>query len=150
MKKVLLGLIAAVFYLSTVSAQDYNWAIGARLGGETSGLSVKYNLDGVNALEGVLSIPYRGGFNVLGMYERNIPVIAPGFNFYYGGGAHLGSWKRDHKSEFVLGVDGIVGLEYKISEVPLAISLDYKPALNIISHTRFYLGDVALGIKVTF
>lgn len=150
MKKFLFLLVATIFTTSMVSAQNYNWAIGARLGGQTSGLSVKYNLDAANTIEGVIGIPYDGGFNLLGLYERNIPVITEGFNFYYGAGVHLGSWNRHHNSDFVFGIDGIVGLEYKIKSIPLALSVDYKPALNIIGHTGFYWGDVALGIKITF
>lgn len=150
MKKLVILFVATIFSVSIASAQDYNWAIGARLGGQTSGLSFKYNLNAANSIEGVLAIPYDGGFNLLGLYERNVPVIAPGFNFYYGGGAHLGAWDRRGSNDFVFGIDGVVGLEYKIKSIPLAFSLDYKPALNIIGHSGFYWGDFGFGIKIAF
>lgn len=146
MKKLL--VLAAVIFMavSSVSAQNYNWAIGARLGTTMSGVSVKHNLNGANAIEGVLSIPYNDGFNVLGLYERHIPIISEGFNFYYGAGAHLGAYRHD----FVLGIDAVVGMEYKFSKVPLALSLDYKPAFNIFENTGFRMLDFGFGIKVAF
>ena len=78
-----------------------------------------------------------------------IPVIGEGFEFYYGAGANLGSWDYDD-GEFTFGVNGIIGLEYKIRELPLAFSLDYKPNLNVIGKTGFHAADFGLGIRVAF
>lgn len=146
MKKLILLAAFAVASLTAVSAQDYNWGVGVRLGGEMGGASVKYKFNSVNALEGILATPWKNGFMLTALYERYIPVIGKGFHFYYGAGAHVGSWAK----KFALGVDGIVGLEYKLSNVPLAFSLDYKPNFNIVQKSKFYLADLALGIRVTF
>ena len=75
--------------------------------------------------------------------------IGEGFEFYYGAGANLGSWDYDD-GEFTFGVNGIIGLEYKIREFPLAFSLDYKPNLNVIGKTGFHAADFGLGIRVAF
>ena len=75
--------------------------------------------------------------------------IGEGFEFYYGAGANLGSWDYDD-GEFTFGVNGIIGLEYKIRELPLAFSLDYKPNLNVIGKTGFHAADFGLGIRVAF
>lgn len=125
-------------------AQEYNWAVGVRGGVTTSGISVKHNFDPANSLEGI--VDFRHGFNVYGLYQRNIPVIGEGFNFFYGAGANIGSWA----DKFTIGIDGIVGLEYKIQPIPLAVSLDYKPNLNLTGHTGFHAADVALTLRVTF
>lgn len=149
MMKKLVCLIAAaimVFTAAKVSAQSYNWAVGARVGTTMSGFSVKHNFNASNAIEGLLSAPYKNGFIVTALYERNIPVIDNGFNFYYGAGAHTGSYRHD----FVLGIDGIVGLEYKFPTVPLVLSIDYKPAFDIVENTHFRMGDFGLGIKIAF
>ena len=55
MKKLFAILTITMLSLSIASAQDYKWAVGARFGGEMGGATVKYNLDGVNALEGMLA-----------------------------------------------------------------------------------------------
>lgn len=110
------------------------------------GATVKYSLDGVNAIEGMLSGLWDDGFIVTALYERHVPVITDGFHFYYGAGAHIGAWSHD----FSIGIDGIIGLEYKIRSIPLALSIDYKPIFNIAADTHFYFADIALGVKVTF
>lgn len=147
MKKVLL-LVVLAFAVTTGFSQDYNWAVGVRGGTISSGLTVKNKINASTAIEGILSIPYDDGFMVTALYEKFVPVIADGFNLYYGGGAHIGSWGYDNKFRF--GIDGIVGLEYKINNAPIAFSIDYKPSLDIISDTEFHLGGFALGVKFVF
>ncbi len=147
MKKIIVLLFVMVLASAKLSAQDYNWAIGVRGGVTMSGLSVKYNFDPANSIEGMLD--FAQGFNIVALYERHIPVITNGFRFYYGAGANLGAWHH-HDDKFTLGIDGIVGLEYKISSIPLAFSLDYKPFLNFIGHTGFHAADFGLTIKVAF
>ena len=90
---------------------------------------------------------YQNGY---ALYERNIPVITSGFHFYYGGGVNLGGWEKHGDTKFTAGINGIVGLEYKIASIPLAFSVDYKPCLNFAGHTGFHAADFGLGIKVAF
>ncbi len=146
MKKSVLMIVFAIASFTVASAQDYNWGVGVRLGGETGGASVKYKFNSVNALEGIFSTPWKSGLMFTALYERYIPVIDRGFHFYYGAGAHVGDLAR----KFAFGVDGIIGLEYKLLNVPLAFSLDYKPNFNIVEKARFYPADIALGIRVAF
>ena len=148
MKKILL-LVAMVFAINTGFAQDYNWAVGVRAAGYSSGLSVKHKMNASSAIEGILSIPYDNGFLITGLYEKYVPVISNGFNFYYGGGAHIGSLTHSDDN-FRLGIDGVVGLEYKIPEVPIAFSLDYKPAFDIITDAEFHFTDFGLSVKYVF
>jgi hypothetical protein len=146
MKKLLIMAVVAVASIGVVQAQGYNWAVGVRMGGDTAGASVKYRMDASRGLEFLASSYWHDGFVLTGLYERYVPVIDRGFNFYYGAGAHLGG----HEEYFVLGADGIVGLEYQFDEVPLALSLDWKPVLNIAEEFDFWGGDFALGVRITF
>lgn len=149
MKKLVIILSVVTFLCVTrVNAQDYNWAIGVRGGVTTTGLTVKYNIDPANSIEGM--IDFTRGVNIYALYERNIPVISEGFNFYYGGGANIGSWSKHDHNKFTMGIDGIVGLEYKIRSIPLAFSVDYKPCLNFIGYTGFRATDFGLSVKVAF
>jgi hypothetical protein len=50
----------------------------------------------------------------------------------------------------VIGVDGQIGLEYVFEEIPLNLSIDWKPAFNIIGITNFWAGDAALSVRYTF
>ncbi len=149
MKKILIICAILLFAgASRLQAQDYNWAIGVRGGVTATGISVKYNFDPANSIEGWMD--FVQGFNFYGLYERNIPVITTGFHFYYGGGVNLGGWKEHDNYPFTMGINGIVGLEYKIQSIPLAFSVDYKPNLNFCGKTGFHALDFGLGIKVAF
>ena len=80
MKKFLMMATLLVAAL-TVSAQEYNWAIGVR-GGALSGLTAKHNL-GENAVEAGLSLS-TNTINVDATYQWQQPIIADGFHLYYG------------------------------------------------------------------
>lgn len=144
MKKLLVMATLLVATL-TVSAQEYNWAVGVRAGG-FSGLTVKKNNDS-NAFEFGASWGVGNYLNVDGLYLLQQPVIGEGFTLYYGGGAYVGLWA----SNFALGVEGAVGLEYKLSNIPLAFSLDYRPSINVIPvFPGLNLVNFGLGIKYCF
>lgn len=136
-----------------VQAQEYRTGLGLR-GGFSSGLTIKHFVSGSNAIEGILGTHYRG-FLLTGLYEKHTGAFdVSGMKWFYGGGVHLGvydgyyahNWFDDNNSHAVMGIDGIIGLEYKIQEIPISISLDLKPALNLIGYTGFYM-DFALSLR---
>ncbi len=156
MKKILLILVFAVSIPSMSNAQDYNTGIGLRLG-FFSGVSVKHFVGANTALEGILSSRWRG-FNITGLYEWHLYDVfdADRLNFYYGFGAHLGFWNGDYvswgyrTSYTVLGIDGILGLEYNFEDAPINLSLDWKPAFNIIGNSEFWGDGGALSVRYIF
>ena len=127
----------------TVSAQDYNWAVGVR-GGGFSGLTVKKN-NGSNALEAGVSMGSLG-LNVDGVYLLQQPVITDGFSLYYGGGAYVGLYSE----ALAVGAEGVVGLEYQIPGAPIAFSIDYRPAISVIPNVGFNFYNFGLGVKYCF
>lgn len=129
----------------TVSAQDYNWAAGFRFG-NLQGLAAKVQLGG-NAIEAGVATDLSNYFRVDAVYEWQTPVIADGFHLYYGAGAYtnLGN------SYFGLGAEGVVGLEYRIPiNFPMAVSLDYRPLLNVVGGFGADLINFSLGVKFCF
>jgi hypothetical protein len=78
-----------------------------------------------------------------------------GLYWYYGVGGHISfmhgydkhPWFNDGKDHVVLGIDGIVGMEYKPREIPITFSLDYKPAFNIWEETGLWMDDVSVSIR---
>lgn len=150
MKKLIALAACVVLMAGTAFSQDYRHSIGLRLGG-TAGIDYRYNMNSSNAVEAIASFWYDGGFMLTGLYEWKTPVITDGFNLYYGPGLHLGGFKN----AFAIGIDGIVGLEYKFNGAPVALSLDYKPTIHFafgnggaaFGH-NFY--DFAFGVKFTF
>ena len=148
MKKFLL-LVAMAFAFNTGFAQDYNWGVGIRAGGTAYGFAAKHKMDAGRAIEGILSVPYYGGFTLTGLYEKHVPVISDGFSLFYGGGAHIGTYGSE-ADRFRLGIDAVVGLEFKLPEVPLAFAIDYKPALDIISDVDIHFIDFGFSIRYVF
>ncbi len=158
MKKVLFTLIAglALFTMnvSDANAQDYKNAIGGRFG-SANGISFKTGLSKGAMLE--LIGNFRSNktydyFNLTGLYEVYKPINgAQGLNFYYGGGATIGSVKaKGYDGDVYLSANGVLGLDYKFNSVPFNISLDWVPAFQLTPNTGFYGGDVGLGLRFTF
>ncbi len=155
-KKYLLIVFISVLLTGTVKSQDYLNAVGVRAG-LSQGITYKHFLTTKDAAEGIFAVRW-GGFHLTGLYERHMGAFdVERLYFFYGGGAHLGSWNssvspwfEDNNSNIVLGIDGIVGLEYVFYEIPFNISLDWKPGFNLIGHTGFWGDEVALSLRFMF
>lgn len=152
---------------TTVSGQDYRNAIGVRLGGLTSGLTYKH-VGQSGGFEGLLSFSHRA-FVITGLYEKHNDISnAPGLRWFYGAGGHIGFfqyggyyyWVNKHgrfvyvdgydgPSRTVLGLDAILGLDYKFNGAPFDISLDIKPFVDFWGGAYGYF-DGALSVRFTF
>lgn len=163
MKKIsFIAFILCSFLLiaNRSQAQDYKTAVGLKFGGYENGFSVKHFLNAGTALEGILGIRSHGAV-LTGLYELHQPAFnTAGLKFYYGFGAHLGTIGKGNYRNFgndqyydsnhiLLGADGVLGLEYKIAEAPIAISLDLNPRLELATGPFFDLAP-GLGLKYTF
>jgi len=144
-------------------AQQYSTGIGFR-GGVASGLTVKHFIKSDAAIEGILSTNFRhrGGVITV-LYEKHAPAFnAKGLQWYYGLGGHVGFhegryyYVRHHKhyDEYYhdnvvsFGIDGILGLEYYIRDIPFTIGADIKPYFNIPRGGGFW--DSALHVRYVF
>ena len=137
--------------------QSYTTGIGLR-GGFANGITAKHFLTERNAVEGILSTRW-DGFMLTGLYEiQDVAFDTPGLYWYYGVGAHIGFWDGyanhrwfdEDRSYTVIGIDGIIGLEYAFAEIPFSISLDWKPAFNITGHSAFWGDGGGLSIRYIF
>ena len=174
--KKLTATVLAVLFTATLTAQDnakvpdlainstnYKTAIGLRAG-ETSGLTIKQFIGSSTALEGIVGV-WSHGLSATLLYEKHVPAFdVDGLNWYYGAGGHVAfesgrrilyyrndRYYRYNDGNIGLGVDGIIGLEYKIPTIPFALSLDVKPYVEVITNGRVWTSlDPGLGIKVTF
>ncbi|HEY8928872.1 MAG TPA: hypothetical protein VIM55_06760 [Mucilaginibacter sp.] len=165
MKKLLIcTFIAASFLLlgKRSDAQTYQAAAGLKFGGYENGFSGKYFLDDRAAIEGLLGFRSHGGVVITGLYEIHQEAFGvKELRFYYGAGAHIGAvgkglYRRFNgddelytSSHILLGIDGVLGLEYLIPRSPIAVSLDLNPRAELATGPFF---DIApgLGLKYTF
>lgn len=144
---------------SANAQSGYTTGIGLR-GGSASGLTVKHFISSDAAIEGIVSTSFRyRGTVVTVLYEKHAQAFnAEGLLWYYGLGGHVGFWDghdyydRGHKhyDDDVLGVgiDGILGLEYYIRDIPFTIGADVKPYLNIPVGGGFW--NTALHVRYVF
>lgn len=147
-----------------ISAQ-YNFAVGFRSGG-TSGITLKKKYEN-SAVEGIVGF-WHDGLSVTALWKKSAMAFdVSNLNWYYGIGGHVSvygenfdgkggiSWYRHpheiHDGKVAFGVDGIVGLEYKIPQLPFAFSFDIKPLVEAVYEEglSFFL-DPGAGIKVVF
>ncbi len=159
MKRVAIIIVITAISLLSLSAsaqQTYKTGLGLR-GGYPSGITAKHFLNNTSAVEGVLSFGW-GGFGITGLYQLHNPIPdLPGFNWYYGGGAHLATakenegnpWTGNPEGKIFLGVDGVIGAEYVFNEAPISIGLDVLPILNIVSELDIWF-NAGLSIRYTF
>jgi len=170
MKKVLLTLfISASFLLATnkshaqdsqAGGTDYKTAVGLKFGAYEDGISIKFFPTSDVSYEGVIGFRSHGVV-FTGLYELNQQAFdVQGLNFYYGFGAHIGAvGKGDYErfgndeyynsSHILLGADGVIGLEYRLPDAPIAFSLDLNPRIELASGPYFDLAP-GLGLKYTF
>jgi len=160
MKKLL--LFSCVFIAAfTLKAQqqnigtNYSTAVGLKM--YPGALSVKHFIATDRAVEGLAFIS-QDGFRLTGLYEihNNLGTIE-GLQWYVGGGAHLGAWSDQWKKLYptrnggmTIGIDGVLGLDYKIKGAPLNVSFDWQPSFNIIGYSYFESAWGGLGVRYTF
>lgn len=139
------------------SATSYKAAIGLKFIYGVA-LTGKVFVNENSALEGILKYNGAGGLgsNIAfsGLYEYHAPIKGvDGLRWYVGGGGHVNyfSWKdSDVDAVTTFGVAGVLGLEYKFANLPLAISADWQPAYIISSPSGFSAENGGIGIKYTF
>lgn len=141
----------------------FTFSLGVR-GGEPLGITAKYFISDLHAVEGIVSF-WPWGPGITGLYEIHAAAFdVEGLFLYYGGGAHVrqfrgGRWgNRIHTSDFrytyrgaAIGIDAIVGMEYKLPPIPITISLDLKPMIEFTTAGKAFLGmDPGLSVRYVF
>lgn len=158
MKKLFLLSFALIGFAYAAQAQDIaDNAIGLRLGDSDGfGAEISYQraLGDANRLE--FGLGWRDGsnfnaFRLVGLYQW-VMNLDGSFNWYVGAGGGLASVSSDNDlfdDETSLFVAGNIGIEYNF-DIPLLISLDFRPELrfgDFYDDTGF---DIALGLRYQF
>lgn len=135
-------------------AQDYNNAIGGRFG-SYNGISFKTGLSDGAMLELIGNFRSSNNvsyFKITGLYEKYNSINGvEGLNWFYGAGASIGSVKvKNFDGDVFLGINGVLGLDYKFKGAPINLSLDWMPSFDLVPNTEFYGGDLGLGIRYTW
>lgn len=157
MKNILILMVCVSF--STIAfaqpnGSSYQTALGAKF--YPGAISIKHFTQKDRALEG-LGYFWNYGFRFTGLYEIHGDINgAPGLKWYVGPGAHIGFWNDSWRNRYpsradgiAIGIDGVLGLDYKVKGAPLNFSIDWQPSFNFIGYSYFESGWGGFAVRYT-
>ena len=150
-------VVAAILFAQTSFAQ-YKTALGVRLSSSqamvNNSISLKHFLTETTAVEALFSF---GDPLALGaLLEVHKPLSTEGLQWFYGGGGYLAFEKvydpnrKVNDTEVNFGGMGVLGLDYRFPNLPLNLSLDWKPELNIVNDITFEPAAIGLSVRFVF
>lgn len=163
MRLFVLTVVAVLLFSSTnaqsksANSSSYRTALGVKVW-DGGGISLKHFFNSQNAGE-LIAYFWRHGFRVTGLFEIHGNISgAPGLKWYIGPGLHIGYYDAgyvhqgyyyiDHRT--LIGIDGVLGLDYKFNHAPINLSLDWQPAFEFGDYAGFYGNWGGFGIRYTF
>lgn len=129
MKKLLfLSFLVTVIGLTSQAQSTYTSAIGIKFAPGT--LTYKHFIAEQCALEGLVVFgTHDKRFGALFEIHKELSAVE-GLNWYFGPGTHLSFFNSKSGGNVTVGIDGVVGLDYKFPRLPLNLSLDWQPYLQ--------------------
>jgi len=159
-------IIIVTFIALELSAQNYTRDGGIRIGDYFS-VGFRHFVDDDRAIEAIFSAGRRGA-KITVLKEHTRPAlghISENLYFVYGYGAHAGFRYANRyrvlnrtydMEEFrfmpLLGLDGLVAIEYRLTGFPVIMSLDIKPYFeySTIQIFNIYLNSIGFSVKYRF
>ncbi|MBK6364159.1 MAG: hypothetical protein IPF52_11950 [Saprospiraceae bacterium] len=150
-KLLLIAFFIGLFLMNNSQAQNYNSAIGGKLG---YGLIASYKkLLNDNAAIDIFGDLRWGGLAAGAYYEIHKDIASVDrLQWYFGGGASFTTWRYESfgfadENYFELGISGVLGLDYSFDNIPLNLSVDWAPTFVVYdtwdfagSYNRFRSG----------
>ena len=154
MKKIAIVLLFITGITIAHAQAPYNRALGLKFPG---GLSISYKkfVSETHNLEAQFT-SWHEGFRVAGLYEINFYAFdkVPELSWFVGPGAHIGFWKaayeKTYDSQIDIGIDGIIGLDYKFENAPINVSLDWQPTVTLVGSAGFTPVFGGIAVRYTF
>jgi hypothetical protein len=145
---IVLAISLSLNSFSQNISSNYTTAVGVKF--FPGSITLKKSIGGLNYLEGQAAI-WNKGFRATLLYEiHNEIANIDGLRWYYGFGPHLGFYNdKFYNGNTLVGVDGVIGLDYKINGIPFNVSLDWQPSFEFGAGAGFE-GWGGLGIRYTF
>lgn len=153
-KVIVLGMSLLLFTVThaqskSTNSSSYRTALGVKVW-DGGGISFKHFLQEKGALE-LIGYFWNRGSRITGLYEIHGPINgAEGLKWYIGPGAHVGFYNTKYGDGSFIGVDGVLGLDYKFRGAPINMSLDWQPSFEFGDNRGFVGSWGGLGIRYTF
>lgn len=151
-------MIGGLFAANTASAVEFDvvprepghLGIGLGVSTRTSGVSLKYTADPAFSIQGVVGIDSgayneRGGTLALAasaLFE--MPAIYENDDFELGWALGAGPYIAVGDN-FWLGAHGVAALEFNIRAIPLEITLEYRPSIELIGPDQVGIAPIDFG-----
>ena len=146
MKKIIIAAALVMSIVGAANAQASKKAIGLRFNYAGAEATYQHPLGNANRLELDLGLNSYGlGLNGIYQWVWDLSGVAPGVNWYAGAGAALGIYSKS----FGIGILGQIGMEYNF-EIPLQLSLDYRPGIYVIPSFGASYDGVCLSARYKF
>lgn len=138
-----------LFAQSNVGSSDYKTALGVKF--YPGAISLKHFVSDKTALEGIAYFWNRGS-RITGLYEIHGDLEnAGGLKWYIGPGVHVGFYSNKYYAGGTyIGLDGVIGLDYKIKSAPINLSLDWQPSFEFGDGAGFSGNWGGLAIRYVF
>ena len=156
MKKIL--LLMSIFFMaaaslvaqkvnSTATSATYKTAVGVKF--YPGAISFKQFVSNNNAIE-LLGYFRNYGARITGLYEIHGNISnAGGLKYYVGPGAHVSFYSSKVGGGGSVGIDGVLGLDYKVPSAPINLSLDWQPSFDFKSLDGFISDWFGIAIRYT-
>jgi hypothetical protein len=165
MKKVFILFAVAFLMVVTGSAQKnsgtYNWGIGGKYvpqkfsSLEPIAVSIKHYTKAGDAFE-LLFTNHKEGSRGTFLFELSPALDAnkKTIRFVIGPGVHVGYLKdaalEKHDKNPVVGLDGIIGLEWKVPKIPISLQVDYQPSADLIGNNETFADWAGATLRIAF
>ena len=161
MKKIIIVCVL-IISITAITAQnvtpDYKTAIGFK--SLPGGITYKQFINKNGAIEGLMYFD-KNVTRCTALYEFHYDIenILEGLKWFIGPGVHVGRWTNSFKANnqkksglntMGLGIDGIIGIDYKIDALPFDISVDWQPSVNLTSYSYISSGLTWGGVAFRY
>ncbi len=146
-KIILFGLILLTLSNDSIgqskSENEYKSALGAKY--RPLGVTYKNFIGNNKAIEGVAYFLEQGARVTL-LYEVHNSINGiDGLKWYAGPGLHMSLYNN-----YVIGLDGVLGLDYRIPSTSIGLSLDWQPSFDFGKGSNFNGDWGGLSIRYIF
>ena len=151
--KIIFSLVATLLATLAVTGQettattDRKHQLGIRISSQDAvvnhSITYKYFFNSTTAAEALFSFSDPVAIGLL--IEKHKPFGPSGLNWYWGAGAYVGFGGGRN-----FGAQGVVGLDFLFTTLPVNLSVDWKPELNITKQFSFEPAAVGFSARFAF
>lgn len=152
--KVILLAFFMIGGAQLLSAQEVGVRFGNSIGSNVA-LDAVFSAGKFSRIHADLAFGH--GVGIEGLYDFIYrPLGGEAFRWYAGVGLGAffpsNNWEYKHGwgNDFMFGFPAEIGIEYKFNKLPIAIGVDWRPMLVLVSKTDFYSRGFGCNIRYCF